>query len=90
MIKDVELSEKYTNFNKIWKKVSNHIKKGFDSEPVYNERYLKTKLKSHEEKIDWYFHSDKMLKEVSQCICLLVILNNLVYRAGRNKSFRRM
>ena len=30
-IKDIELSEKY---NEIWKKFSNSIKKGFDSEPV--------------------------------------------------------
>ena len=42
LIKDDELLEKY---NKIWKKVSNSIKKGFDSEPVYNEKYLKTKIK---------------------------------------------
>ena len=33
LIKDDELLEKY---NKIWDKVSNVSKKGFDSEPVYN------------------------------------------------------
>ena len=37
-----ELLEKY---NKIWDKVSNTIKKQFDSEPVYNEKYLKIKSK---------------------------------------------
>ena len=26
-------------------KVKNNIKKGFDSEPVYNEKYLKVKIK---------------------------------------------
>ena len=31
--------------NKIWKKVSNSIKKGFDNEPVYNEKYLKANKK---------------------------------------------
>ena len=30
-------------YNKIWKKVSSIIKKEFDSEPVCNEKYLKTK-----------------------------------------------
>ena len=29
------------------KKVSNSIKIVFDSEPVYNEKYLKTKIKSY-------------------------------------------
>ena len=47
MIKDVELLEKY---NKTWGKVSNRIKKGFDSGPVYNEKYLKTKIKSYQGK----------------------------------------
>ena len=43
LIKDDELLE---TFNEIWEKVCNSIKKGFDSEPVYNGKYLKTKIKS--------------------------------------------
>ena len=39
LIKDDELLEKY---NEIWKKVSNSIKKEFYSEPVYNEKNLRT------------------------------------------------
>ena len=46
-IKDDELLEKY---NEIWKKASNSIKKEFDSEPVYDEKYWKTKIKSDREK----------------------------------------
>ena len=34
---DGELVEKY---NEIWEKVKNSIKNEFDSEPVYNEKYL--------------------------------------------------
>ena len=33
LIKDDELQEKY---NEIWQKISNKIKKEFDSEPLYN------------------------------------------------------
>ena len=40
LIKDNEFLEKY---NTIWDKISNSIKKGFDREPVYKEKYLKTK-----------------------------------------------
>ena len=47
-IKDEILLEK---FNKIWKKVSNIIKKEFESKPVYNEKYLKTKIKSYNGKL---------------------------------------
>ena len=31
-------------YNTIWDKVSADIKKEFDSEPVYNKNYLKTKM----------------------------------------------
>ena len=42
LIEGDELLEKY---NTIWDKVSADIKKEFDSEPVYNKNYLKTKIK---------------------------------------------
>ena len=44
LINDDKLLEKC---NKIWEKVKNIIKKEFDSEPVYNEKYLKAKIKSY-------------------------------------------
>ena len=81
LIKDDELLEEY---NKIWDKVNNSIKKGFNSEPVYNEKYLKTKMESYEGKISTNSHNDKLPKEGSQCICLLVIIIDSVFRTGKN------
>ena len=43
LIKDDELLEKYHG---IREKVKNSIKKEFDGEPLYNEKYLKAKIKS--------------------------------------------
>ena len=52
LIEDDELLEKY---NTIWDKVSADIRKEFDSEPVYNKNYLKTKIKSHGDEVtDFY------------------------------------
>ena len=42
LIKDKKLLNKY---NEIWKKVSNITEKEFGSKPVYNEKYLETKIK---------------------------------------------
>ena len=42
LIKDDELFEKY---NEIWEKVKNIATKEFDSEPVYNDIYLKARIK---------------------------------------------
>ena len=61
--KDDELLEKY---NKIWDKGSSSVKKRFDNEPVYNEKYLKAKIKSLEEKISTHFYNDSVPKEGPQ------------------------
>ena len=62
LIKDAELLEKY---NEIWDKVSNNVKKGSDSEPVYNHKYLKSKKKSCKGKSTQVFmvirHQNKFL-----------------------------
>ena len=59
LTKDDELLEKY---NEIWEKVSKSIKKEFDSDPVYEEKYLKTKIKSYKGKINANFHNNKIPK----------------------------
>ena len=47
-----DLLEKY---NSIWDKVCADVKKEFDSKPVYNKSYLKTKIKSHGNEVtDFY------------------------------------
>ena len=49
LITEEKLLEKY---NEIWKKV-NIIKKEFDSNPVFNEKYIKTKIKLYNGKFNW-------------------------------------
>ena len=71
-------------YNKIWVKISNSIRKRVDREPVHNEKYLKTKIKSYEGKINTNFNGEKLPKKGSQYICLLVILIDSVFRTGKN------
>ena len=52
LIKYDYLLEKY---NTTWDKVSSDIRKEFNSEPVYNKKVLKTKIKSHGDEVtDFY------------------------------------
>ena len=66
------------------KKVSNSVKKEFDGEPVYNEKYLRTKIRSYEGKTNAIFHNARMPKEGSHCICLSVILIESDFKTGKN------
>ena len=49
-------------YNGNWEKVQNSIKKEFDSEPVYNEKYLKAKIKSYNWKINTNFQNNRNTK----------------------------
>ena len=59
LLKDEILLEIY---NENWRKVSNIIKKKFESKPLYNEEYLP---KSHNGKINTSFQNNKLPKEGS-------------------------
>ena len=74
LIRNDELLEKY---NGIWDKVNNTIKKEFYSEPVYNEKYVSTKIKSYEGKISTILYEDLIPKEGSLCNCLSIPINNI-------------
>ena len=62
------------NYNKIWDKVSNTIKKGFDREPVWNKKCLETIIKSYEGKVSTNFHNVWIPNEGFHSIYLGVIL----------------
>ena len=59
MIEDEDLLEKY---NAIWGKVSADIKKEFDSEPIYNNFFLKTKRISPGNEVTYF--CDKKVPKV--------------------------
>ena len=65
---------------KFWTKVTNSLKKGFDSQQAYNEKYLKAEIKSYNGKINANLHGNKIPKESCQFICLSVILIGSVFK----------
>ena len=67
LIKDEKLLEKH---HEILKKSRTLSEKKFDCNPVYNQKHTKTKTKFYNGKIDTRFHSNKIPKEGSVCICL--------------------
>ena len=68
-IEDYDLLKKY---NTIWNEVSPGIGKEFDSEPVYNKEFLKTKMKSHGDEVT-HFYDKEIPKVGSNHACLAVI-----------------
>ena len=49
-----EFLERYTA---IWEKISNLVNKKFDSDPIYNNKYINTKIRSYNNDIKTNFHN---------------------------------
>ena len=69
--------------NEIWEQVKNSLKKELDSEPVYNEKYLRTKINFYNRNINTNFHNNMIPKEGSQFVGWSVILIDSVFRTGK-------
>ena len=70
------------NIMKFWKK-SKTVSE-FDSETVFNEKYLKAKTTFYVRKINTNFHDNKISKEDSKFISLSLSLINSVFRTGKS------
>ena len=61
-----------------------YFKIEFDSKLAYNEKYLKIKVKSYEDKIQTNFYENGMPNKGSHKICLWVILIDSVDEIGKS------
>ena len=80
MIEDDDLLKEY---NTVWGKVSADSKKEFDSKPVYNKEFLKTKIKSHGDEVT-DFYDKKIPKVDSSHTCLAVINVDSAFKKDEN------
>ena len=63
---------KIHNTNEIWDKINNLLKKGFDIEPVYNDKYIKTKINIYNNIVYTNFQYNKKSKDNEYFTCLSV------------------
>ena len=61
-------------YNETWYKVKNLFKKEFDSEPLYDDKYIKAKIQIYNNRVYTNFQYDKIPKDNECCACLSVIL----------------
>ena len=76
LVHDKKLLKRY---NEILDKISNLLQKGFDNEPVYNDKYIKIKIKIYNNRAYTNFQYNKIPKDNELCICLSVILLDYIF-----------
>ena len=77
LVNDKEILEKY---NEIWKKNKDLFEKGFDSEPVYNDKCTKAKINLY----NTNFCGNKTPVEGKHYTCFSVILLDSIVNADEN------
>ena len=81
---DEELLQTYNN---IWDKISNLLDKKFDSEPVYYNNCIKTKIKIFKNKVYTSFQHNKIPEDNKYCVCLSVILLESIFANSKRKYY---
>ena len=76
LVNDEEILEKY---NEIWDKIKNLFKEKFDSEPVYNDKYIKAKINLY----DKNFYGNKTPIEGEHYTCFFVILLDSIVNVNK-------
>ena len=76
LVNDKEILIKYSE---IWDKIKSLIKKEFNGEPVYNDKYIKTKIKIYNNRVYTNFQHNKIPKHNEYCACLSVILLDSIF-----------
>ena len=91
LIKDNEVWDKY---DKILGAIKNKLSVKFHSEPVYENKYLKAKVREFDGVIKTIFLGNDMSKEDMHYACIACISIDSVWRIYKKKSssslFRRM
>ena len=79
LVHDKEVLNKY---NKTWDKIEKFFGKKFDREPVYNDKYIKTKINLY----NINFYDNKLPKENECYNCVPVILLDSIF-VNSNKEY---
>ena len=90
MVKDDDKLDKY---NKIWDKIKQKLNIKFHSKPVYDQKYLKDKVKEFDGVVKTNFLGNEMPKENMHYTCIACVTIDSVMKMEKKLStslFRRV
>ena len=78
----IEDDEVYIKYNSIWNTIKELLDVKFYSEPIYDDKYIKTKVKILSDVMNALFNGD-IPKERTECACILCISIGSVLKIDR-------
>ena len=81
---------KYIKYNQIWNKIKELLNVKFYSESIYEDKYIKTKVKIFSSVINTLFSGDEIPKERVKYACISCIPVDSVLRVNKKNIHKIM
>ena len=82
----VEDDDVFLKYNKMWDKIRMTLNIKFHSQPIYDEKYIKTKIKTFTDVINIVFSDNEIPKQKSHYTCIAAICIDSVIKIN-NKNY---
>ena len=79
----IEEESVYLKYTEIWNKIKDILNIKFHSQPIYDGKYIKTKVKTFNNTINTLFSGDEIPKERILYVCIAAICIDSVLRADK-------
>ena len=79
----IEDDDVYVKYSQIWNKIKELLGVKFYSEPIYDDKYIKTKVKTFSSVINTLFSSDEIPKEKAEHACIPVVSIDSLLRVNK-------
>ena len=79
----IEEESVYLKYADIWNKIKSMLNVKFHSQPIFDDKYLKTKVKTFNNTINTLFSGDKIPKERIHYLCISAICIDSVLRKDK-------
>ena len=82
-VEDMFMMKIYLKYNEIWNTIESMLNVKFHSQPIYHDKYIKTKVKTFSNMINTPFSGDEIPKERNHYLCIAAICIDSMLRVGR-------
>ena len=73
----------YLKYTEIWHKIKNLVAIRFHSQPIYDDKYIKNKVKTFSSMINTLFSGNEIPKERTHYICIATICIDSVLKVDK-------
>ena len=79
----IKVESMYLKYTEIWNKITDILNVKFHSQPIYDDKYIKTKVRTFNNMINTLFSGDEIPKERIHYVCIAAICTDSVLRVDK-------